>query len=796
MADLRYAVRLLRKSPVFSIAVIITIALGIGASTAIFSVVNAILVRPLPYAEPQQLMQVAEKNDALKLSAFGVSALNYLDWKARTRAFDQLGAVGFGTYTLSGRGDPETYTGNAISPSLMPVLGLQPVLGRAFAEGDDRPGGPPVALIGESLWRRRFGADPSIVGQPAMVNGTGYTVIGIAPAALTTLTNGEVFVPLVIDPPKEMRLNHVLFVAGRLRAGVTQQAAQAEMDAIAGAMQRQYPDMKDWAVNLITFSDTFVSSQLRTGLLVLLGAAVFVLLIVSANVANLLLARALERRREMAIRTALGAGRARLWRQLLIESLVLSIVGGIAGLIMAAWGVRALEVSLPPNLLPISDIDLDRTVVLFAMLVTVLTGIVFGLAPAWRSATIDVNTTLKAGGGRSAICGMRPQLRRGLAWVELALATVLLVGAVVLVRSLLELERVRLGFDPEGVTTFQIALPPTKYPMPKRVPFHHQLIEALRTVPGVRSVGLSSGIPLGVGNYTTSPVGAPGKSLLPPDASVRIDWRVVSPGYFQTVRIPILRGRDFTDSDIESGPPVMIVSRGTARILWGDEDPVGRTIRRVADKTDFTVVGVVGDVRSTTLNREAPALYYSSGVRAWPLMDVVVRSEIDRGALMASIRRAVNKLDPDLPLTNVRPMTDWVATSAAQPRLNASLLAVFACVALLVAAIGTYGVLAYSVSQRTKELGLRMALGADREHLLRLVVREGMLVAAAGIAVGIGVAALMGRTLSALVFGVSVWDPMTYAGVLAVLALVSLISCLLPALRASRVDPMEALRLE
>jgi predicted permease len=291
-------------------------------------------------------------------------------------------------------------------------------------------------------------------------------------------------------------------------------------------------------------------------------------------------------------------------------------------------------------------------------------------------------------------------------------------------------------------------------------------------------------------------VGAPGKSQLPPDASVPIDWRVVSPGYFQTVRIPMLRGRDFTDSDVESAPSVMIVSRATARTLWGDDDPIGRTIRRVADKKDFTVIGVVGDVRSQTLNRESPALYYSSGVRTWPLMDVVVRSEIDRAALMASIRREVHKLDPDLPLSNIRPMTEWVATSAAQPRLNASLLAVFACVALLVAAIGTYGVLAYSVSQRTKELGLRMALGADRGDVLKLVVREGMMVAAAGIVIGVGVAALMGRTLSALVFGISIWDPMTYAGVLTVLALVSLLSCLLPALRASRVDPMEALRLE
>jgi putative ABC transport system permease protein len=795
MGDLRYALRLLLKARVFTLTVIITVALGIGASTAIFSVVNAILVRPLPFAEPDRLLQMAEKNDALKLSAFGVSALNYLSWAERTRTVEQLGAIQFGTYTLSGRGDPETYNGNAISTSLMPLLGLTATLGRAFAPGDDKPGGPPIALISASLWRRRFAADPAIVGKPAMIDGLSRTIIGVAPEALTVLTNGDIFVPLVIVPAKEMRLNHVLFVVGRLKPGVTVQGAQAEMDAVAAGMRQQYPELKDWGVNLITFPDTFVSRQLRTALLVLLGAAVFVLVIVSANVANLLLARAMERRREMAIRTALGASRARLWRQLLIESVTLSIVGGAAGLMLAMWGVRVLQSTLPPNSLPVPDIGVDPTVVAFAIGITLLTGVIFGLAPAWQSATIDVNTTLKAG-GRSASGGLRPLLRKGLACAELGLATVLLVGAVLLVRSLLELQRVPLGFDPTGVTTFQITLPPTKYPMAKRVPFHHQLIEGLRTLPGVQSAGLSSGIPFGVGNYTNSPVGAPGKSALPPDASVSIDWRVVSPGFFQTVRIPILRGRDFSDSDVDSAPSVMIVSRATARILWGDDDPVGRTIRRVADKKDFTVVGVVGDVRGTTLNRESPTLYYSSGTRTWPLMDVVLRSDVDEAALMASVRREVRKLDPELPLSNVRQMSDWISVSAAQPRLNASLLAVFACVALLVAAIGTYGVLAYAVSQRTKELGLRMALGADRHHLLGLVVREGMTVAAAGVVMGVIIAIALGRALSALVFGVSVWDPMTYAGVLIVLATVSLVACLVPAVRASRVDPMEALRLD
>jgi putative ABC transport system permease protein len=558
---------------------------------------------------------------------------------------------------------------------------------------------------------------------------------------------------------------------------------------------QQYPEVKDWGINLTTFTDTFVSSQLRTALLVLLGAVVFVLLIVSANVANLLLARALERRKEMAVRAALGAGRGRLLRQLLIESLVLSSVGGAIGLVAAMWGVGLLESTLPPNLLPVPDIGVDRTVVLFALAVTVVTGIVFGLAPAWHSAKIDVNTALKEA-GRSASGGVRPIFRKGLAGAELALATVLLVGAALLVRSLLELQRVPLGFDPNGVLAFQISLPPTKYDGVKRVMFYRELGAMLKALPGVKNAGVSSGIPFGVGNYTTSPVSAPGRSALPPDTSVPVDWRTAGPGYFETVRIPILRGRDFTDSDTASAPPVMIVSRATARTFWGDDDPIGRIVRRVADRKDFTVIGVVGDIRSTTLNRESPALYYSAGDRTWPLMDIVVRPAGDSASVLAAIRQKVRTIDPELPLSNVRPMTEWVATSAAQPRLNATLLGVFACVALLVAAIGTYGVLAYSVSQRTKELGLRMALGADRAGVLRLVVREGMTVGLVGILAGVAAAIAMSRVLSALVFGVSVWDPSTYLAVSAVLALVALASCVVPAVRASRVDPMTALRLD
>ena len=431
-----------------------------------------------------------------------------------------------------------------------------------------------------------------------------------------------------IDPPKEMRLNHVLFVVGRLKSGVSVRTAQSEMDSIATRVGQQYPEVKDWGINLITFTDTFVSTQLRTALLVLLGAVTFVLVIVSANVANLLLARALDRQKEMAVRAALGASRVRLLRQLLVESVVLSSVGGAAGLLAAAWAVGFLEFSLPPNVLPVPDIGIDRMVVFFAVAVTLLTGIVFGMAPAWQAARSDINATLKDA-GRSSVGGGRPLLRKGLAGAELALATVLLIGAGLLMRILLELQRVPLGFDPgmSSHSRFRCRRPSTTRQSAST--FHRELGNTLKAIPGVRAAGISSGIPFGVGNYTTSPFSAPGKSSLPDGSSVPVDWRVASPGYFETMKIPLLRGREFTDSDTASAPDVMILSRAAARTFWGDEDPIGRIVRRVADNKDFTVVGIVGDVRSTTLNRESPALYYSSGSRTWPLMDVVLRAQSD-----------------------------------------------------------------------------------------------------------------------------------------------------------------------
>ena len=433
--DLRYTIRLLRKSPLFTLAVVLTVALGIGANTAIFSVVNAVMLRPLPFAEPDRLYWVAERNDKLNLATFSASVLNYLSWKEQARSFEQLGAVGFASFNLTGRGDPEQFTGGTISPSLLPLLGIQPLAGRAFRDDEDRPGAAKVALVSEGLWKRRFGGDPALVGGSLILNGVDTLVVGIAPPALSLLSAGDIWVPMTIDPGRENRLNHVILAVGRLRRGVTMEQAQSEMDNVAARVGAEYPEVKDWGIRLVTFYNFFVQPQLRTALVVLLGAVACVLLIASANVANLLLARASSRQKEIAVRTAMGASRARLIRQMLVESLVLSSIGGAVGVLAAMWAIDAIGAIMPPNLLPVPDIHVDSTVLLFALGATAATGILFGLAPAWHASRTDLNDVLKQA-SRGSSGGARPLVRNGLAAAELALATMLLIGAGLLGQSL------------------------------------------------------------------------------------------------------------------------------------------------------------------------------------------------------------------------------------------------------------------------------------------------------------------------------------------------------------------------
>ena len=797
-ADIRYAVRVMLRSPLFTVTVVLTVAIAIAANATIFTVVNAVMLRSLPFAEPNRIMQMAEKNDKLNLPNFGVSVLNFLSWREQTQAFEQLAAVGYATFTVSGSGEPEQLSGNRISPALTHVLGTRMLAGREFRDDEEKPGGAAVAMIGEGLWKRRFASDPGLVGRTISLDGVPTLVVGIAPASLKLIGGGDIYTPLAIDPSKEIRLNHVISVFGKLRPGVTPQQAQAEMDTISVRVGKQYPEVRYWGIHLLTLFDTFVGADLKTGLLVLLVAVVFVLLIACANIANLLLARAATRQKEMSVRTALGATRGRLIRQLLVESVALSILGGGAGLLGAVAAVRVLTRSLPEGTLPFPDIGVDATVLWFSFALTIATGVLFGFAPAWRIATTKANDSLKEG-GRGSTGGIRSWLRDSLAAGEIALAAILLIGAGLLMQSLANLQRVRLGFDSGHLMTFQLAPPVPQYPLDDKGPqFYHRLIENLQSLPGVRSAAVSSGIPFGAGNYARHPMITTEASVLPPGAAVPIDWRSVSNGYFDTMRIPMLRGHTFSDADVKTSQLVMIVSQSTAQKFFGDADPIGKQLRPSAKpEIAFTIVGVVGDVRDQVLNQQTPTLYYAIPQRgSWPLMDIVVRTDGSPESLLPSIRQRIHEMDAGLALANVNTMEQWLSNSAAQPRLNTVLLTSFAAVALLIAAIGIYGVLAYSVNQRTREIGLRMALGATPRSVLQLIVRQGMKVVLIGVGIGLAGGLALGRAVSSLVFGVQVHDPATFSVVAVVLTAVALAACIIPARRAARVDPMVALREE
>jgi putative ABC transport system permease protein len=793
--DIRYALRAMRKAPVFSTAAVLTLALGIGANTAIFSVVNAVLLRPLPFAAPERLIRIYEKNDKLNLPLFSSSVPNYLSWKEQTQTFQELGLIGFANFNLSGSGEPEQFAGNPVSPSLLRVLGIQPVAGRFFRDDEERPGASPVAIISEGLWRRRFGGDRGLVGQTIVLNGTAYNVVGIAPQAMNFLTQGEVWIPYTIDPGREARLNHLTVAVGRLKTGVSIEQAQAEMDTIAHRIGIQYPEVKDWGIRLQTFEKWIVGDDLRRALLVLLASVGAVLLIACANVANLLLSRAASRQKEIAIRAALGAGKNRLIRQLLTESVLLSIIGGATGFLGAWWAVAFMSRSLPPNSLPVSEITVDANVLWFTLAAAVATGILFGIAPAWQSAKADLNSVLKQG-GRSSAAGGRPVLRRILIAGELAIATVLLIGAGLLMQSLFRLEEVRVGFKPDRLLTFQVAPAGTKYSGIAKVwPFYDALVESIRSIPGVRDAAASSGIPFGAGAYNTTPAQPVGPSVLPPGESIPVDWRIVTPRYFQAMQIPVLRGREFTAQDNASAPPTMIISQRTAEKFWGTMDPIGHVLRLSSSGREFTIVGVAGDVVNTSLGQAiAPAMYISAASRVAQLMDVVVRTEGDPLQTTAAVRRKLRDLDPEMAMSNVRSMDQWMSSNAARPRMNSVLLEVFAGIALMIAAIGIYGVVSYSVSQQTREIGVRVALGAKRSHVLALVLREGMIMALAGIGGGLIAAIGISRLMASLLFGVQARDPLTFGAVAAILTAVAAAACWAPALKASRVDPVIALR--
>ena len=795
--DAKFAMRTMRRSPGFTTTVVLIIAIAIAANATIFTVVNTVMIRPLPFHQPDRIVQVAEKNDRLNLPQFGSSVLNFIDWRREAHSFQDLAGVGFTNFTLTGNGEPEQCSGNQISPGFLRVLGVDPILGRAFSAEEELPGASPVAILSEGLWRRRFGADPSLVGRTITLNGASTLVVGIAPAAMRLIYQSEIYTPLKIDPSREIRLNHVIVVFGRLKQGVSVSQAQSEMDTISQRMGRQYPEIRDWGIRIITLHDTFVSPELKTGLAVLQIAVGLVLLIACANIANLLLARAATRESEMAVRTALGATRAGLVRQLLVESLVLSATGGVTGLLGALGLVRLLDRTLPPGVLPLPHLSLDANVLWFACALTLAAGILFGLAPALRNAMLDPEPALRDS-SRTSVGGRRGRFRDALMAVELALATVLLIGAGLLIQTLARLETVALGFDSHGLITFQLAPPAAKYPAADKLPaLYRSLLESLRSIPGARAAAVTSSMPFDNSGHPRHPMFTTGPSVLPSGTKIPIDWSSVSPGFYKMMHVPLLAGRDFTDADGPNAEKVIVVSQSTARKFWGGDDPIGKALRPSArPEMSFSVIGVVGDVHDTALDQETPQLYYS--VAQWPQsqVEVAVRSQGNPEDLLPAIREKVHELDAELAVANVSTEDEWIQSTAAQPRFNTGLLTVFAGIALLMAAIGTYGVISYSVTRRTREIGLRMALGAQRGDVLRLILSEGMKVALVGVGIGLAGGLALGRFLASLLFGITARDPATFGVVTVLLIGVALAACILPARRAARVDPMAALRCE
>ena len=814
MRDIRHAFRLFSRTPIVTATALITIALGVGGITAVFSVVYAVMLRPLPYPAPDRLVELFEDNARLNTRMMRASTLNYLSWAERATSTEALAAFVGADVTLTDHGEPERLPGSAITASMFSVLGLPPLAGRGFRAEDERPGAPRVAVIAEALWRRRFGGDPAIVGQSITLGGERHQIIGVVPRAFRDVGRAQIasgggpqiFVPLTIDPARENRGNHVVRVVGRLRPGVSLDRARDEMRRIAAAMEQEFPATnKDWSVRLETLYDSMLDERVRPSLLVLLAAVGMVLLIACANVANVLLARGISRQRELALRTALGAGRSRLVRQLVTESVTLAVVGGTCGLLLAVFAVQTLRVMLPPTLTRIDEIHVDATVLGLGLLLSLASGLFMGLVPAMRASRVALAPAL-AQPGKGVAGPSGTLVRHAIVVAQMALATMLLVGAALLVQSFVRLQQVRPGFDPEGVITARISLPQAQYPEPAPTwAFWRRLLESLDGLPQVQSVAVGITAPFGPGVRAGGRARDRAQASLSTDEAAGIGAveHMVSPDYFQALGVPLLAGRSFGQQDGFGSPLTAVVSERVARQLWADKSAVGQILDW--NGRQHEVVGVVGDIRGADgrgrtgggLDREPTAAVYFSAIQ-FPqrTMTLLVRTAGESSAIGPAIARAVQDIDPAMPVYQVRRLNDWLDESAAQPRFTTTLSGLFAVVALLLAAVGVYGVLSYSVAQRTQEIGVRMAIGAERGQIMRLVLTGGMTWALAGIGIGLLGAFALSHVLRTLLFEVGVRDPITYSTVGVLLALVAMLACYIPAARATRIDPLLALRSE
>jgi putative ABC transport system permease protein len=806
--DVRYGFRMLLKKPGFTAVAILALALGVGANTAIFSVVNGVLLRPLPFKDPDRLVRLGEWSK--QVPGMSISYPNFKDWREQNHVFEGIAAMQFDSYNLTGADEPERLQGRNVSWNFFDVLGVRPAAGRSFRPEEDRAGAPRVCVISNSLWQRRFGSDQKVLGRAVTLNGEPYTVVGVLPVGYRFGTPTDVFVPIGLGEASERmapRDNHPgIYAVARMKEGVRVEQAEAEMKSIAERLGAAYP--KENAGNGISITPLreYFVGDIRAWLLIILGAVGFVLLIACANVANLLLARAASRYREIAVRTALGASRFRIIRQLLTESLILAVISGTVGLLLAMWGVDVLRRASLDIIPTTADISLDRTVLFFTLGVSLLTGVLFGLAPALQASKPELNEALKEGGRSGSEGSTRNRVRSLLVVAEVALSLMLLVGAGLLVRSFMRLLQTQTGFEPRNLLTLSLSYRVGKDEGRKALDFFHAVEERVRAVPGVEAVAVSNGVPMLGSSETTFQIeGRP-----PTEAGKRPFTVVYFPthDYLKAMGIRLVRGRFFDEHDTQDSPLVAVIDEDFARLYFPGEDPIGKYFEGTPEMgiPHSEIVGIVAHVKNYGLDTPGPVqaeLYRARDQvpdRFQPLLadrvSIVVRTATDPAALGPAVRRAIQEVDPNEPVYNVNTMEQVLSDSVATQRLSMLLLGIFAGVALVLAAVGIYGVMSYAVAQRTHEFGVRMALGAEGRDVLRMVVRQGMLLALAGVGAGLLGALALTRVMSSLLFGVSATDPLTFVGVPLVLACVALLACLVPARRATKVDPMVALRYE
>jgi predicted permease len=804
LQDLQHASRMFVKSPVFTAIVVLTLALGIGANTAIFSVVNAVLLRPLPYIEPERLVMVNAVMKGEDEKERFVSYPDFFDWREQNQSFEEMASFRSAGFTLTGVDEPERVEGARVSANFFTLLRIQPILGRAFLAEEEKPSSAHVVIVSYSFWQQRLGGDRSATGRTLTLNGTHFTVIGVLPPNFSfplQVSKSELWATIAWEGQNlESRGSRTNFVVGRLKPGVPLVQAQTDMQTIASRLESQYADSNaNRTVRLIGLHEKLVGN-IKESLWVLFGAVGFVLLIACANVANLLLARATARQKELAIRSALGASRWRVMRQLLTESVLLAMAGGTAGLLFALCGVELLSALAPEDLLHVSAIKVDGRALFFTLLVSLLTGIFFGLAPALKASRIDLNEALKDG-SYNVTAGIERHRLRGLLVVsEMALALILLVGAGLLIKSFIRLQQVDPGFRPENVLTMRLNLTRAKYGEgQQRIAFFQEAFERIEALPGVESAALITPAPF-TGDNVSSNFAIKGQPL-PHDKEQQANVRGITPKYFRVLGIPLIKGREFTEQDRKGGIGVAIINEALAGRYFPQENPLGQRITGVGvnvdddEPTEWEIVGVVGNVHHFSLDTEsAPELYLPHQQQTWNWGHIVVRTNRDPMALAGVIRRQILSIDKDQPVAKIQPLEQMISQSVAQPRFYMALLTIFAAVGLALAMVGIYGVIAFSVIQRTHEIGIRMALGAQSLDVLKIIVGQAMILTFIGVAIGLVGAFVLTRLISSLLFGISPTDPATFGAISVLLTSVALLASSIPALKATKVSPIIALR--